>query len=93
MLLVRSGKVADRWNPPAPGMVSIAFLSIMHTSEYREEAESIPSATNKGGYIPSKLACNFEYPFSSAQRLNGIAANSSTTGTALPFLVKSTVLM
>jgi len=44
-------------------------------------------------HSPSRFALTFVYPFSAAHRLRGIAANSSTTGTALPFFVRSIVLM
>lgn len=44
-------------------------------------------------HSPSKFVLTFAYPLSAAHRLRGIAANSSTTGTALPFLVRSIVLM
>src|SRR5579864_7392224 len=42
-------------------------------------------------HICRRLACNFAYPCSCAQRSSGTAAISSMTGSASPFFVRSTV--
>lgn len=43
--------------------------------------------------IPSKFVLTFVYSCSAAHRLKGMAASSSTTGTARPSFVRSIVLM
>ena len=43
--------------------------------------------------LPSRFGCNRLYPCSCAQSVSGIAAKSSTTGTACPSFVRSIVRM
>ncbi len=42
-------------------------------------------------YSPNRFVCILTYPCSAAHKSSGTAANSSTTGTAVPFLLRSTV--